>query len=420
MAIIFHLTWKSLLNRRSTVILTLFSIAISTALLLGVEKIRTEARGSFANTISGTDLVVGARSGTVQLLLYSVFHIGNATNNISWKSYQEIARHPKVAWTIPLSLGDSHQGYRVLGTSPEFFQHYQYAHKHHIEFAVGAPFKDLYDAVLGAEAAKALGYQMGQELVLAHGTGKVSFTKHSDKPFHVVGILKRTGTPVDQTVHISLAAIEAIHVDWRSGAPLPGVNISAEKTRHMNLTPKTVTAFLVGLKSRIAVFSLQRFINDYAQEPLSAVLPGVALQELWDMMGVAENALLAVSWAVVLVGLIGMLTAILAGLNERRREMAILRSVGARPWHISLLLAGEAGILVTSGALVGVAFLYGTILALRPLAESYFGLSLGLNLPTAHEWQLLGLVIGAGLLVGIVPAWHAYRVSLADGMTIRI
>lgn len=420
MAVIFHLTWKSLRNRRNTVLLTLFSIALSTALLLGVEKIRTEARSSFANTLSGTDLVVGARGGSVQLLLYSVFHIGNATNNLSWESYQEIARHPKVAWTIPLSLGDSHRGYRVLGTSLAFFQHYQYAYKRSVAFAVGGPFEDLYDAVLGAEVAEALGYRRGQEIVLAHGTGEVAFAQHGDKPFHVVGILKRTGTPVDQTIHVSLEAIEAIHVDWRSGAPLPGMTLSAEKTRHMTLTPKTITAFLVGLKSRIAVFQLQRFINDYEPEPLSAILPGVALQELWDMMGVAENALLVVSWAVVLVGLVGMLTAILAGLNERRREMSILRSVGARPWHISLLLAGEAGILVTSGAWVGLVLLYGIILVLRPLAESYLGLALGLHPPTVHEWQLLGLVIGAGLLVGIVPAWHAYRVSLADGMTIRL
>jgi putative ABC transport system permease protein len=420
MPIILHLTWKSLMNRRATVILTLLSIALSTALLLGVERVRTEARGSFANTISGTDLVVGARSGTVQLLLYSVFHIGNATNNISWESYQKLASHPKVAWTIPLSLGDSHRGYRVLGTSTEFFQHYQYARRRNLEFAYGVPFNDLYDAVLGAEVAEKLGYQLGQDMVVSHGAGKVSFTKHTDKPFRVAGILKRTGTPVDRTVHVSLAAIEAIHIDWRSGAPLPGMNVSAEKTRNMDLTPRTVTAFLVGLKSRIAVFQVQRVINDYAQEPLSAVLPGVALQELWNMMGVAENALLVVSWAVVLVGLTGMLTAILASLNERRREMAILRSIGARPWQISLLLAGEASILATFGALFGVCLLYGAILAVRPIAETSFGLSLGIGLLTSHEWMLLGLVISAGLIVGIVPAWRAYRLSLADGMTIRI
>ena len=420
MPVILNLTWKSLLNRRSTVMLTLFSIALSTALLLGVERIRTEARGSFANTISGTDLIVGARSSSIQLLLYSVFHIGNATNTISWQSYRAIASLPKVAWTIPLSLGDSHRGFRVLGTTATFFEHYRYARKRPLEFASGEPFDDLYDAVLGAEVAEKLGYRLGQEMVVAHGAGKVSFVQHTDKPFRVAGILKRTGTPVDRTVHVSLEAIEAVHVDWHSGMHLPGIQVSAEKTRQMDLSPKVITAFLVGLKSRVAVFHVQRFVNDYGQEPLSAVMPGVALQELWSIMGIAENALLAVSGVVVLVGLTGMLTAILAGLNERRREMAILRSMGARPWQVSILLAVEAGILAIGGALVGVGLLYATILLLHPLMERHFGLVLGLGLPTPHEWSLLALVVGAGLIVGVIPAWRAYRMSLADGMTIRM
>ncbi|GAB6041003.1 ABC transporter permease [Endothiovibrio diazotrophicus] len=417
---ILTLTLKSLWNRRFTALLTLLSIALSVTLLLGVERLRTEARASFANTISGTDLVVGARSGSIQLLLYSVFRIGNPTNNITWKSYREIAGRPEVAWTIPLSLGDSHHGYRVLGTTGAYFDHYRYGDRQPLRFAAGEPFADLYDAVLGAEVAEKLHYRTGQEIVVAHGAGKVSFMEHADKPFKVVGILAPTGTPVDRTVHVSLQAIEAIHVDWRGGAPLPGVHISAERTRRMDLTPHAITAFLVGLKSKIATFRLQREINDYRQEPLSAVLPGVALQELWDTMGMAERALLAVSSFVVLVGLTGMLTVLLAGLNERRRELAILRSVGARPWQLFVLLVSEAGSLAAAGAAAGVVLLYGLLLVGRPLIEARYGLHLGLAPLSPHEWSLLALVVGAGLLIGTLPAWRAYRYSLADGMTIRI
>jgi putative ABC transport system permease protein len=417
---ILTLTWKSLWNRRFTALLTLLAIALSVTLLLGVERIRTEARQSFANTISGTDLVVGARSGSIQLLLYSVFRIGNATNNISWQSYREIADRPEVAWTIPFSLGDSHQGYRVLGTDAAYFDHYLYGDKQHLQFDAGKPFSDLYDAVLGAEVAEKLHYHLGQEIVIAHGAGKVSFVQHADKPFRVVGILAPTGTPVDRTVHVSLQAIEAIHIDWRGGSPMPGLHISAEQARHMNLTPKEITAFLVGLKSRIAVFRLQRFINQYPEEPLSAILPGVALQELWDMMGLAEKALLAVSSFVVLVGLTGMLTVLLAGLNERRRELAILRSVGARPWQIFLLLVGEAGSLALTGAASGVALLYLVLIAGRSFIQTRFGLYLGIAPLSPHELALLAVVVVAGILIGMIPAWRAYRYSLADGMTIRI
>jgi putative ABC transport system permease protein len=417
---ILSLALKSLLNRRFTVGLILFSIALSVALLLGVERLRTESRASFANTISGTDLVVGARSGAINLLLYSVFRIGDATNNISWKSYRELAAHRLVKWTIPLSLGDSHRGFRVLGTNGDYFRHYRYAVDRELAFSEGRPFDGVYEAVLGAEVARKLGYRPGQRIVIAHGAGEISFTQHEDKPFTVVGILRPTGTPVDRTVHIPLAGMEAIHIDWLQGRRMAGRGISAEQALERDLTPKSITAFLVGLKSRIATFRVQREVNDYRREPLLAILPGVTLQQLWDMMGIAERALLLVSWLVVAVGLAGMLTVMLAGLNERRREMAILRSVGARPGHILLLVTGETLLLTVLGILLGLALLYLGLAVARPLIENAYGLYLSIHLPTAREWQLMGLIGLTGLLVGLIPGYRAYRYSLSDGMSIRI
>jgi putative ABC transport system permease protein len=416
---IFSLALKSLANRRATALLTVVSIALSVALLVGVERLRTEARASFANTLSGTDLIVGARSGPVQLLLYAVFRIGDATNNISWESYRDIAAHPKVRWTVPIALGDSHRGFRVLGTTPTYFEHYRYARNRSLEITEGQVFADLYDAVLGAEVAEKLGYSIDDAIVIAHGASDVSFARHDDKPFQVVGILARTGTPVDRTVHISLEAIEAIHVDWQSGAPVPGLSISAEQARAMDLTPKAITGALVGLQSKIATFQVQRFVNDYPEEPLSAILPGVALSQLWSLIGIAENALLIVSVFVVVVGLFGMLTALLTSLNERRREMAILRSVGARPGHVFALVMGEAGFLTLLGALLGLALLYLMLLAGQPFIESRFGIFIEIGGLSQYEWILLCAVVGAGFLVGSIPSYRAYRLSLADGLSVR-
>ncbi len=275
----FVLALKIMYNRKLTTLLTVVSIALSVTLLLGVERIRTEARNSFSNTVSGTDLIVGARGGPVQLLLYSVFRIGSATNNIGWQSYQAIAKHPQVKWTIPISLGDSHQGYRVMGTNTDYFKHFRFAGGRALEIADGQRFEGVFDAVLGSEVARALEYAIGDPIIVAHGAGKVSFIAHDDKPFTVIGILKPTGTPVDQTVHISLEGMEAIHIDWKDGAPVPGRSISAERVLAMDLTPRAITAFLVGLRSRIAAFGVQRQINQYPKEPLSAIMPGVALQE---------------------------------------------------------------------------------------------------------------------------------------------
>lgn len=320
MKVILNLAWKSLLNRKATALLTVLTVAIAVVLLLGVERIRTQAKESFANTISGTDLIVGGRSGQVNLLLYSVFRIGNATNNIDWKSYQEFSQHPAVKWAIPISLGDSHKGFRVLGTNHSYFEHYRYGSKQPLTLSQGREFNGLFETVIGADVAQALGYQVGSQIIIAHGISDVGFSRHDNLPFTVVGILAPTGTPVDKTVHVSLEAIEAIHVGWESGANL-GHQPSAEQLAQRDFTPKQITAMLVGLKSKIQTFALQRQINDYPQEPLSAIMPGVALHELWGMMSVAEQALMAVSVFVVVAGLLGMLSSLLTSLQERRRDV---------------------------------------------------------------------------------------------------
>jgi len=415
------LALRSLRNRRATALLTISAIAISVALLLGVEKMRTAARDGFANTVSGVDLIVGARSGQLNLLLYSVFRVGDATANVSWESYQKIARHPDVAWTIPISLGDSHRGFRVMGTNGDYFKHYRFAGDREIRFAAGKPFADLYDAVVGAEVAKQLGYSVGSKIIVAHGLGNVSFAEHDDKPFTVVGVLERTGTPIDRTVHVSLEAISAIHVDWQSGMQaLAGGQVGADDARAMDLTPQSITAFMVGMESKVMTFTMQRAINEYRQEPLLAIIPGVALSQLWNLVGIADTALMIVAAFVVLAGLLGMLTAILTSLNERRREMAILRSVGARPRHVFTLLVAEAGMLATAGVAAGVAVCYGLIFAAKPLLEKRFGIFLDPGGLTGYDLTILGAIIGAALLMGALPAWRAYRNTLSDGLTIRV
>ncbi len=420
MTAIARLTWHSVLNRRLTVGLTVVSVALSVALLLGVERLRMDARESFASTIAGTDLVVGARSGPVQLLLYSVFHIGNATNNVGWKALRDVAAHSQVSWVVPLSLGDSHRGFRVLGTDHAYFRHYRYGRGRGLEFADGRPFAGLFETVVGAAVARSLGYTVGSRIVVAHGAGDVSFAEHADKPFTVVGVLRPTGTPVDRTVHVSLEAIEAIHLDWHGGAPMPGLGLGPDEVRKFDLSPKAVTAALVGLRSRAAVFQVQRFVNEYRGEPLMAVLPGATLQELWGLIGIAEQALLAVSALVVAVGLAGLAAVIVASLGERRRELAILRSLGAGPRHVFLLLASESMLLAVLGCGLGLVLLNGAILALAGPLESRFGLVVSAGALSPREWALLGAVVGAGVLASLFPAWRAYRLSLADGMTVRV
>ncbi len=415
------LALKSLRNRRFGAALTVVSIALAVALLLAVERVRHQTREGFAATVSGTDLIVGARTGPVHLLLASVFRIGNPTNNIGWDSYRALAGHPQVAWTIPLSLGDSHRGFRVVGTTGEYFEHYRFARDRGLVLAQGRRFEQPHDAVLGAEAARALGYGLGRELVIAHGTGDEGFSEHSEQPFRVVGILARTGTPVDRAIHVPLEGIDAVHEEEKG----PHDPLAAARHRHAQEEKhadeeRAISAFLVGLKSRGAALSMQRLVNEYAEEPLTAILPGVTLLELWEIAGAAERTLLAVSVLVLLVGLAGMLIALLASASARRREMAVLRSVGARPLHVFALILGEAALLTVLGIALGVAALYAALLAGQPWLEARLGVFVGVDWPSAVELGVIMLLAAAGTLVGLIPAYRMYRQSLADGMTMRI
>lgn len=419
--------WRALLlvasrsawQRRFALALVVLAMGLATFLLLSVERVRHDVRANFSSAVSGTDLIVGARTGSVQLLLYAVFRIGQATNNIGYASVQALERDPAVAWVVPLSLGDSHRGFAVVGTTPAYFQHFRYRDARPLVIEHGRVFEQVFDAVLGAEVAQRLGYRLGQPIVLRHGAGVLATADHADKPFTVVGILARTGTPVDRSVHVSLAGIEAIHLDWLAGVPLPGMAVPADEVERHDLTPKAVTAALVGLKSRAAVFAVQRRVADHPAEPLMAVLPGVALDELWDAIGGAERALLLMSGLVGVVSLAGLVAVVVTALEQRRRELAVLRSIGAGPARVFGLLCLEGAMLSIGGALLGLAAWAGALALGAPWVEARFGVGLSLGLPRAGEWMLLAAVVLAGMLAALVPGWRAYRLSLADGLSPR-
>ncbi len=420
--ILLSLAWHSLKNRRLTTGLTVVSIALSVALLVGVDLVRVGARDSFANTISQTDLIVGARGGSLTLLLYSVFHMGSATNNVSYQSYLHFKNHAAVEWTIPYSLGDSHRGFRVVGTTNDFYEHFHYHRDRKIEFAEGRMPDGIFDTVLGWDVAQALHYKIGDPIVVTHGISEGrGILQHDDKPFHVVGILARTATPVDRSVYVTLYGISAMHIDWADGGPpMPGEETPVSKITKDNLEIKQITAFLVRCKSRIDTLGLQREINTFEDEPLMAIIPGVALSELWNTIGYAEEALTVVTFFVLVVGLLGMLVSLYTSLNERRREMAILRAVGAGPRKVIFLLVLESGLLALAGTFLGVTGIYAVSALTQPLVEHRFGMFIPVTPPSTTGYVYICAVVVAGLLIGTVPAVKAYRNALADGLSIRV
>ena len=568
--LVLDLALKSLRNRVFSTSLTVGSIALSVALLIGVENVRVGMRESFSNTISQTDLIVGTKGGTIQLLLYSVFGMGAPTENVSWEAYRQWAEHPAVAWTIPYSLGDSHRGFRVIGTNEDFYRRYRYRGGQEIALAEGRASENLYDVTLGADVASELNYTMGDEIAVTHGIGEVGFLVHDHMPFSVVGILAKTFTPVDRALYVTLEGMEAIHLeegaspaedghvhdeaeaepasvddghvhdDEAEAAPADDghaheddghaheeeteaaaeddghaheeteaapaddghaheeaeaetalvddghvhdeeaevaptddghaheeeteaasvdnghaheddghaheeetevaaaddghaheveTEVAAEDDGHVHseadlsiedVEVTQVTSFFVGTTDRRDVLMLQREINDFEDEPMMAVIPGVALNEMWRSLGYAETGLRLVTIFVVLVGLLGMLVSLYTSLNERRREMAILRAVGAGPRRIVALLVLESVCLAAAGALAGLALVYVLLSVGQSIVEAQVGLFIPIRPPGSVELLFMGAVVTAGFLMGFVPALKAYRTALHDGLTVRV
>ena len=412
------LTINSLYARLLTVSMTVLAISLSLMLYLSVEKLRSSAYTSFTNTISQTDLIVGSRTGSVQLLLYSVFRIGNATNNITWESYEDIINRDEIKWSVPISLGDSHKGFRVMGTNADFFKRYKYRGDRSLKIEEGKYFADLYDVVIGFGVAEKLGYNISTPLIVSHGLK--SFLEHDDQPFKVSGILAKTGTPVDNTIIVSLEAIEAIHVDWSSGAKIPGKATPIDQIRKMDLSPSNITAVLLGVNSKLTIFQLQRWINEYPEEALTSILPGVALQELWRIVGVVENILLGISSIVILTTLMGMTAIVFSSLSERRREMAIWRAMGASPKIIIGLLMLEAFIISTVSVVVSTVLLFILLYFIQPWIDSTYGILVTIEMLSLNDIYIFILFILAAMIVSLIPAMRAYWFSINDGMTIKI
>ena len=401
---------KSLQDRKGSVLLTLIAMTISIFVILGVEHIRQQAKKSFESTLSDTDLVIGSRSGSLNLLLYSVFRIGSPTNNINWSSFKTISRDSKVEWAIPLSLGDSHKGFPVLGTNSDYFKYFRYGQKKKLEFKAGKPFAQIFDVVIGSEIAKQLKYKIGDKIILSHGMQKQSLQKHDEYPFQIMGILKPTGTPVDRTVHIQLEGMEVIHVGWQNGVQVFKNKIPKEFL-NSGIEPKFITAIFLGLKSKLATFSFQRTINNFTDEPLLAILPGVALSELWQIMSLLEKSLLLVASLVFVSACFGVSAVLLNSIRERKEEIRLLRIIGASPPFIFALIETETLVITITATVLATILLTATLIG----AEGYIVGNYGIQVSHFMEWTsylwMVVVLLTLMLVAGLVPGWAAYQES---------
>lgn len=430
----------SLKRRKSSVLLTLLSIVIGVSMLLTVEAIRGQVKSSFTRTVSGVDIIVGAPSGQLNLLLSSVFRLGSPTQGIPWDSVKDLASSPSVRWAIPFAMGDAHQGFRVVGTTNAYFDHFKYGDKTPLGFQQGTGFTTRHSAVLGADVADALQYGLDDEMVISHGIGHTSFQQHDEHPFVVSGILARTGTPVDKAVYVTLAGLEQVHAT-QSPASLArpgrlsrdghrddaGDHHDGETHEHEHqphhgqkemaaFTPSTVSVVMLGLKNRAAALQLQYKINQSKTTPLMAILPGMALAELWQIMGNVEGLLLAISVLIMVSSLFGLTTMLLATMRERRHEIAVLRTIGAGPMTLLKLIQIEALLISILGCAISVGLVSLLLWVSKGWLSGQYGLFLSANIFNPTTLVVVIAVLGATCLIAFIPALMAYRTALNTGM----
>lgn len=411
---LFKLAWRSFLHRRKTMSLIVVSLFISFIMLLSLQLLKTELKRSFYSGVSGTDLIVGARGSSLNLLLNSVFHLGDAIQPMDWRSFNKLRQDRSVAWAIPIALGDSHRGSRVVGTSTDFFSHYRYADGRNLALEKGRAFtavdsysKDAFEVVLGAGIARELNYQLGDTIVVSHGLAAVSFKQHQQNPLRVVGVLATTGTSVDQGLYVDISVLELLHLtgEYSVGAKLPN--------------PDKISSVLVGLKSKLSTFSLQRKINEFRGEPLQAILPGVTLSELWRLLEQVERILWAMAVLLMLSSLMAMVSVLLASMQERQRELAIIRVLGGGFFTLTSLLLIEVFIVVLLSSVLALASTQILLSLTESLWLSYLGFPLSGSVFSQESLILIATFTAASLLAALIPAVLASRRSLASGLTLR-
>jgi len=385
----------------------------SMVLLLSIERIQQGAEEGFNQSISGVDAIIGPRSSSLELVLYTVFHLGRPTNNITTKTIDDMRLRSDISWLVPIALGDSHRGFRVVATESNYFEHIQYANNQSLTFSKGGAFSELSEAVVGSDVAEKLNYSIGSKIQITHGSIESTGNKHDDFSFKVVGVLNKTGTPIDQAVFLDLKGYELLHLGWQSGKKVFSLeDIDLSSLPDDALTPKTVTAAFVGLKSKLTLFNFSKSIREYPKEAISAIIPGIALSELWSIVGLVDKGFQLLSWIIIAISLIAMVTLIIASLDNRKQEMTIYRANGASPKFLAAMVIYES-LVIGLVAIIGAVIL---VTIVTYFASNQLNLALGIS--PSFKWislgeiQVFSIILLAGVLSSLIPAAMVFRKNL--------
>lgn len=392
-----RLALRSLRQHALSTVVTALALALAGGLLLSVWVVKTQTQATFTQMNSGFDAVLGARGSKLQLVLNAVFHLDASPGNLAWDDYQQIKRHPVVKRAIPLAVGDNLRGFRIVGTERELFTDVEYAPGRKFAFAAGRLWADgAKEAVLGSFAAQRLGLKVGDVFHPFHGLIYDERNEHAET-YAVAGILAPSNTPADKVVWISLAGVQTM-----SG--------------HDPKAATDVSAVLVQLRAPAAGFMLDLMYNKQGDRltfayPIASIISG-----LFDKIGWFDRVLALVAYLVGLVSAAGVLVAIYNSMAARRRDLAILRTLGAHRRTLFGAVVLEAAAIGALGAAASFAVYAAIVAVVAAVIRAETGVVIdGWTALPVMLWAPLGM-IALCALGGFVPAWKAYGTDIADGL----
>lgn len=407
-----RLAWRYLWARPLLTGLNLLLLSLGLAAIGFVVLVSEQLEQGLKRDLAGIDLVVGAKGSPMQILLAGVFHLDQSTGNIPLATRGQLTSQPLVAQAIPISLGDSFRGHRIVGTTAEFLDLYR------LELQAGARWTQPMQAVLGAEAARASGLKPGDSFRGSHGLGTLG--DEHEQPYAVVGVLAPTSGVVDRLVLTDLASVWEAHAQHGHAPEAEG------QGRHdhddhghgehdadtAQPDPREISMLLVRYRSPLAAAMLPRWVN--AQPGLQASVPALETARLLSMLGVGIEVLQGFGAVLLLAAALSVLVALLHAVRERQGDLAMLRMLGATPARVSGLIALEALMLAALATLLALGLAHGLVALLGwALAQQQ---SLRLSALWFSEWELLvpALALGLALLAAAWPAWRGYRLDVTE------
>ncbi len=390
-------------------------LAVGVATITLVILLSRELEQRLVREATGVDLVVGAKGSPLQLVLAGIYHADVPPGNVPLAAVEELARDPLVRQVIPLALGDSYRGFRIVGTEATFVAHYGAA------LAQGRNWTAPMEAVLGGEVARASGLGVGAAFTGSHGLAEGG-GGHDESPYRVVGVLAPTGRAIDRLVLTGIDSVWKVHEHHDAGED-PGHDASGDPrppvpgTSPRSSPPREVTLALVTYNSPIAAASLPRAIN--ARTVLQAASPAYESARLFTIFGVGTDVVRGFALLLIGASAFGFFVALAQALDDRRYDLAIMRVLGARRRTVATVLLMESAFLAATGLVLGLGLAHGLAAAVGTWLPAAAPLAAGAGTWQPEEWGVVALALGAGIISTLVPAWRAYRLdvaaTLADG-----